>query len=737
MKVFRQNLRLTFPSLSLIILITLNVIILKLPLLQILGYEFSVVNAILLYLFGGLNSIYESRGFEVIEFKLEKIWHGRKRYFITLITVPFFMGLASSVLFPQCPLFEGILFYIVITVPAYVLGISVGIYSDAISRKYSYLIFILDFIVLLIFPLRELFFNPQVYFYNPLFGYFPGTIYDEGIRITRLLIAYRILNCSLAILIVYLTSLIQHKKLLVKVSSLVGILLLVTIFSLIKPAMHLSTDKSSLNKNLQSSIQTEGFIIHFSSKTKFVNTRYLALLHEYYLDQLKIQMNESFHKKIDSYIFQNREEKQELMGAGNANVAKPWLRQIYLNDGSYEETLKHELVHIIAGDFGVTPLKVAHNLNSAMIEGLAVAIDNNYDAWPVHHLAKLAWQSNYRISITTLFEGANFFSQTSSLSYIYAGSFIRYLIENFGLQKVKRLYGTLDFEKLYGKNINQLAEDYYHFLENYQIDSNRCQAQLYFGSKPIFKKYCPRLAANETREANRYLSENKFDSALELFKKVYSYSHSYASLMGIIRTLAIEKKYSEAAEYLKNEIANFKTDQNYFIFELMLGDNLLESNQYESALAEYDSLQHQNPHPEYLNEVLIRKTLFSQGADSLKLFLNSPDSLKLKRLIRLNEKEIRYFCIPRIIALAERTRSNISVFLGNVRERLIVEDYQSSCAALEMSKYFLRRMDLENAQFFAIKAVHVNLDPDRKHVFLENLRMVNWFKNFSNEVKVN
>ena len=738
MKMFFKSFRITQPIVLYIALILTNLILIKLPLTGILGYEHSAVNSILLFLIGGVYIIHALGTQKQNKLEFLQILSLNKNRMLAFVIIPFVIGLISSLLFSKCPLVEGILFYLIITVPAYLLGVTFAYYSFALSKKYSYLFFFISLIVIICLPLNELFFNPQVYFYNPIIGYFPGTIYDEDIRIDRILIAYRIFNLSFVVVILYLAQLVRQKKMLAKSFSLLIIVLVALTFSILKPLLFLSTDKESLNKRLHNTLSTDNFLIHYGNKSLFVNsTKYVALLHEYYFDQIKSQLGVRFNQKIDSYVFQNREQKQELMGAGNANIAKPWLRQIYLNYSSYEETLKHELVHIIASSFGTTVLKVADNFNSAMIEGLAVAIDDNYDGTPVHYLAKLAWQGGYRVSIPTLFSGINFFAQTSSISYIYAGSFIKYLIDKFGVETVKHLYHSTDFKKYCGKDIHQLSNDYVEFLSNYRIVSNKYRAQLYFGSKTIFKKYCPRFAASQTREASKYFQHGKFNDALKLFKDVYGYSESYNSLIGIIRTLSSQKKYDDAAKYLENEISKFKIDQNYFILELALGDLLIKTNKFTNAVAEYDSLISQNPHIEYSNEVRIRQAILEQGVDSLKAFFSSSDTLKLSRLIRLNEKEIQYFSIPRSIQLAENTHRDISTFLIGLKKNFSAQNYESCYAAYQISRYFLRRLDLVNAQIFALKAVRANLDIDEKHILVENLRMVNWFKNFSNEVKVN
>ncbi len=738
MKIFFKSFRITQPLVLLIILILTNLILIKLPLAGILGYEFSIINAIVLCFVGGLFTLYALRKFGQDGLKPLYFWNLNRNLILAFVLFPFIIGLLSSVFFSKCPLSQGILFYFIITVPAYLLGIALAYYLFALSRKYSYLFFIISFIILLCLPLSELFFNPQVYFYNPIIGYFPGTIYDDNIKIDRLLVAYRIFNISLIVMLVYLAQLVQQKKIITKTFSLLIIVSVALTFYWFKPLLQFSTDKKSLNNHLYNFVSTDDFVIHFSKGALFTNdTKYAALLQEYYLDRISSELNIQFKQKIDSYVFQDKKQKQELIGAGNANIAKPWLKQIYLNNGSYEETLKHELVHVVASNFGTTLLKIADNFNSAMIEGLAVAIDDNYDGLPVHYLAKLAWQSGYRISIPALFSGINFFAHTSSISYIYAGSFIKYLIDKFGVETIKHLYHETDFDKFYGKDINRLSEEYLEFIKNYQIDFNRYKAQLYFGGKTIFKKYCPRFAASQMREASKFFQEEKLNDALGLFKNIYGYSESYNALIGIVRTLSKLKKYDEATAYLKNEISKFKTDQNYFILELTLGDLFVEKDNLNDASAEYDSLLSQNPHIEYTNEVLLRKSLLQLGMDTLKAFLNSPDSLKLYKLIHLNEKEIKYFNIPEMIRIAENIHQDISAFLIGLKKKIDVRDYELSYVSFQISKYFLKRMDFENAQFYAVKAVGADLNTETKHIFVENLRMVNWFENFFNEIKVN
>ncbi len=717
-------------------LIIINLLLTFLPLTNTLGYEFSVVNGILLFIIGGLRIINVQRENFVIS--VTDLLFKNKWFVSISIIIPFIIGFLSSILNSNCPIKGGIYFYLIISIPSFFFGGMLGNFCTRLSRKYSYYFFIVILTGLIISSLLEFFFNPQIYFYNPIFGYFPGTIYDEDLSVDRILLAYRIFNLSFFILVFYFSIIIINSSIIKKILIVLTLLLISSSFAILKPKLFFATDKNRIEKELPSKIITNNFQIHLpDSLIRKKDGLYNALLHEYYLEQIETQLNQSINYQVDSYLFPGRESKRELLGSGNADIAKPWLHQIFLNYYNYGGTLKHELIHILAGEFGHTPFKVSADFNPAMIEGLAMSIENNYDGYPIHYMAKLAFAAGYKYPIEKLFSGYNFFTQISSISYIYAGSFLKYLEDKFGTSKIKYLYGVIDFPRVYGKNLNELTKDYELFLEDYPIESNKYKAQLYFGGVSIFKKYCPRMAASDVKKAWVLFNNTKYSEALDLFRYVYNYSNSYKSLLGIVASYSAEKKYAVATEFLSNQIVNFKTSQFYFNLELIFGDLLIQTNQSAKAISEYDSLLVQNPHINFTNEVLIRKSILEEGVDSLKNYLNYNKKQKLQKILSLNSKGIKYFSIPSLISLSADEDSILNNLIAQLKGSIKVQDFSSSYAALEVSKYALRILDYETAQYFAVRSLDYKKDDNSNYSFIENLRMINWFKNNHDGIKVN
>ena len=84
--------------------------------------------------------------------------------------------------------------------------------------------------------------------------------------------------------------------------------------------------------------------------------------------------------------------------------------------------------------------KLASGLNPALIEGLAESIEGTTDEISLIDFTALAFNHQHKIKIASLFTGFNFFKANSSLSYTYSGAFFSYLIEKYGIEKVKRFY---------------------------------------------------------------------------------------------------------------------------------------------------------------------------------------------------------------------------------------------------------------------------------------------------------
>lgn len=132
----------------------------------------------------------------------------------------------------------------------------------------------------------------------------------------------------------------------------------------------------------------------------------------------------------------------------------------------------HEVIHLFGSTFG-DPVAL-------WSEGMAVAFQMNAPSgdfvakWndvPVHVRAKQFQQQGRLVSIGDLLETTGFRRFDSDVTYPEAGSFVRYLIDTYGLETWKRLYGQGGpnagaaeirghFEDVYGRTLASVESDW-------------------------------------------------------------------------------------------------------------------------------------------------------------------------------------------------------------------------------------------------------------------------------------
>ncbi|MCK5456951.1 MAG: hypothetical protein KAI45_07470, partial [Melioribacteraceae bacterium] len=413
----------------------------------------------------------------------------------------------------------------------------------------------------------------------------------------------------------------------------------------------------------------------------------------------------------------------ELFGSKAANVAKPWMNQIFLDYNSVENTLEHELVHLYAAQIGSTPFKIADGFNMAMLEGYAMAIEDNYAGYDIHYMALLAKESGYDFNIPELFSRFNFFGQTSSLSYITAGSFVKYLIEIYGIEKVNLIYQDLDFEEYLGKSLTDLSSEYVQFLEDLNYPINKERANLFFGKNPITKKVCPRTVSKEMNSAWKLYREKSYLRSRKSFYTIFNYSDSYSALVGVLYSNNKLGLYLDSLNLLDSKISEFEGTSSYYSALLNLGDQLSLNNNFERAISVYKLLSEFNPTERYKNIAEIRIKLIAENV--IFDYLDGSDFDKYGILKSLNNENLLDESIPIMIELSERLDENFSTF-NSFLEGKNIENISSN-SAYEISKYLMRNLEFQKSLKFAELSVQKCNENFRLPILKSQRKKVEWF----------
>ena len=176
----------------LVVIAIINYLLLQFPLTKVFGYEFASLNAIFLSLLAGIHTLGLIDGITK-ENKWDKLHTLRINYGIFL-SIPLLISIINSYFTGFCSFVDGLLFHLVLTLPSVIVGGSLAFISFKVFNRFRMIVYLIIYFLILLIAIGEIYFNHQVYIYNPIFGYFPGTIFDEGISVDGRLTAYRFLN---------------------------------------------------------------------------------------------------------------------------------------------------------------------------------------------------------------------------------------------------------------------------------------------------------------------------------------------------------------------------------------------------------------------------------------------------------------------------------------------------------------------------------------------------------------
>ncbi len=712
------------------IVILFTLLLLNLPMTDVLSYEFAAVQGIILFLTGGIVTVILSR--KNSEVPIIGILTENKYYYLTLLVIPFIISFIYNIIIVKCPVCEGIQFYFLISAVSFIMGISIGYLSFAVFNKFAITAFIIiSFLLLLVPPVFEIYYYPQIYFYHSVIGFFPGTIYDEFIQIDSKLVIYRLYLLTASVLLLFVSDRIKNSGHGLKYGFFFLLLIAAGVIFTFKSEFGLATNYERLNSSLGGYAESDHFQLYFPAEIDSASLNDLILHHEYYYKTIKDELEVEPKEKIKSFIFKNREQKRILFGAGNADVAKPWMNSIFIDFDDFDNTLKHELIHVFSAQFGVTPFLVADNFNPAMIEGLAMAIENDFDKNTVHYMAALAYQNNFRFELNSLFSGFNFLGGTSSISYIYSGSFIRYLKDNYGIAKVKLLYGDIDFEKYYGKNINVLSGDYYKFLETIKPDTNKHKANLYFGYSPIFKKYCVRYAAKELRKSWQDYNNGDFTKAKTGFESLYSLTGSYSSLLGYINSLKKLSKYKMAEGFLEKEMKKFDGTSYFYNLETTLGDLYIINHDYSSADSTFRELLSQNPKTDYSEIAEMRIGLINADHKIAHDYITGSNYDRYEILKSLFASDEKIVFISELIRYSSILEENYPEFKSGILSKIETTDSLTSSIYDNLTGFAMSNFDYEEAEYFARKSLNLATDRNKLEILSSSLKKIEWLNHKS------
>ena len=442
--------------------LVLGLLLAPVPLLNVLQAESAAVVALGAFFISGGAAI---RAFES---DVASFWGVLGRQEGALL-VPLGILLLASLWAPNCTLGQGLLFYALFPGITVVLAVAVAyaLQGLPLSRP-GWVLGGIGVLVAVGGPLYDLGWHPQFYTYNHVFGGVLGPIYDDQLAVRPGLFAFR----GLTLLWALCAGLVGHRlrgrgpRWGVPVCAVaIGAVYLFSV------PLGINTSAAALQDQLGGHTRTAHFDLYYdSTQVDAAAAADLAAAHEAQYEWVRTQLElggSPSGPRIQSYLYPNPDVKGRLTGARTTSVSPVWLStpQVHLLRSRVGQSLGHELAHVVSRPYGLPGLNASWA--PGLIEGWAVALEPPSFAPSPDDLVRTAAQADTSATlaaeaeaIATRLSPWGFWTGRGAVSYATMGSFVGYLLDQYGPDQLKRVYGWGDFESVYGQSLVALAREW-------------------------------------------------------------------------------------------------------------------------------------------------------------------------------------------------------------------------------------------------------------------------------------
>jgi hypothetical protein len=591
-------------------------ILTQIPLFNYLGYEFSALMTIPTAIISGTITIQFLR-----EHRKKPLT--RRTWLIVivdylhinflLLLIPLVVISLNALVVKNCAFAKGVAYYVLSPISTMFFSVALALVIGTLFRKA-----ILVYCIIVVGILSQIIFitytQPQLYAYNFILGFFPGITYDETIGDKNIFLLYREFTLIAVFMMISFFAIIvvrfrehdrfsrnylevrnhfnEDKKLWILV---VICLVVLSVGHIYRDKLGIEYSATDIQQQIGRRSESDHFVFYYSSDNySAAEMQRLKVESEYHFSKvaLALRLHDIDHKKINVYIYPNSDWKRKLIGTSNTNIAKPWKNEIHLTKNTFNETFRHELVHILASEFGFPIIHASTRMG--LNEGLAVAVDWDEGLYTPHQYASALLREKALENTDQLFTLSGFSVQSNTYAYIVAGSFCKYLIDRFGIDRFKFAFANGSFVMAFGEHLQSLIKDwqvYLRTIENSDISSEAVKAMFFHQS--IFYKTCARAVAERNERGVHAIRVKNYSLAEAEFATSYNDAPSIYALRGLFLVSLKQKKYHDVIERFENLPANSLLRLNPSLM-LLTGDAYLLKHEYAKAFEIYSNVREMN-----------------------------------------------------------------------------------------------------------------------------------------------
>lgn len=333
---------------------------------------------------------------------------------------------------------------------------------------------------------------PQKRITHLLTGFIHGAIYDNGIGVDAGIWWARGSHAFIALSLLSLA--LYHRRLGRGMATAALILALGTGW---KAAQFPSTSHgiAALNELMPDTRSSRFFTLHYNkSKTTYDPSAIDQIFAsaEFHTQDIAQKLM-TFDTHVELYVYPTRMDKKLWFGGDGTDITDVKTPSVHIIAEQWPHgTLRHELVHAMASSFAFYGL--GFHPNMAFTEGLAVALAPSEEDVSLHSGSANILRTQ-KVDPVKLFSPM-FWGESGRRAYTVAGSLITFLIDNYGISKVKDLYAGASWHDTFGKETETVVGDWKSFLEqNYADKTEDFTAEALYRYPGLLYDLCPHSKA--------------------------------------------------------------------------------------------------------------------------------------------------------------------------------------------------------------------------------------------------
>ena len=422
------------------------------------------------------------------------------RAHLAALAVPLALLTVSALWRPNCGYAQGLGLFATLVPPSVLFGLGVAAVVSAFGVRGPRATAAIAILGVAVGGVAaDLLLHPQLFTYSHVFGGVLGPIYDEELAVRPGLFAAKAQTLLWATALLFAARWRRGGGPDAARAGGAAVALLGLSYAFAQPLGVVQTE-GGIRSVLSARVDLGPVVVHLDPSTPRAARQRAAEEALFRFETLAEALGVRPHGPVDVYLYPDPDTKAALIGSRETSVVPVWLRspQVHMLEGEVGRALGHELVHVLAREFGTPVLRASPAIG--LVEGVAVALEPPDGLPDAARLVRAGMGVPERsgglpdpaAAVRATMSPGGFWTARAGVAYTANGAFVRWLLEEYGAGPLREAYRTGRFEPAYGRSLDRLTAEWAAWLARQPVDAEAVAVARWLFSRPsLFEVRCP------------------------------------------------------------------------------------------------------------------------------------------------------------------------------------------------------------------------------------------------------